>query len=132
MGRLNNRLYYNFKINELGHDFMGYVFDDKKELTYHHIQPKQYAGQTTYENGALLCRETSHNYIHIIEGIDFKVFIELSQILRDEQAQGKITREHLFEIQQVLEYFETKHDHEYTKRGVPIIKEEFVRRRIKL
>lgn len=131
MGKLANRLYNDFNLNELGYDFMGYTFEIKKELSYHHIQPKHYGGQTTYDNGSLLVRSTAHNYIHIIENTDFKLFIELSQELKNEHEAG-ITKEHLIAIRQMLEFFEDKYEHEYTKRGVPIIKEEFVQRRIKL
>ena len=130
MGRLSNKLYYDFKLNETHYDFLGYYFDDKKELSYHHIQPKQYGGKTTYENGALLGRKTSHDYIHLIEDMDFKLFLELSQILKDEHAAKSITREHLIEIRRLLEFFETKYDRQYTKRGNLIIKEDFIRRRI--
>ena len=129
MGKLASRIYDDFKIEKLGYDFMGYVFENKKELSYHHIQPRHYDGKTTYENGALLCRATSHNYIHTIENVDFKVFVELSQILKDEHSQGRITEYHLRAINEILEFFEAKYEHEYTSRGIPIIKEEFVRTR---
>lgn len=131
MGSLANRLFYDFGLHKLGYDFMGYTFDDKKEISYHHIQPRHYKGKTTYENGSLLVRNTSHNYIHVIEENDFKLFIELSQELIAEHKDG-ITKEHLIAIRQMLEYFERKFQDNYTKRGVPIIKDEFVRRRIEL
>lgn len=132
MGKLANRLYYDFELDKLEYDFMGYTFKDKKELSYHHIQPKQYKGKTTYENGAMLNRHTSHNYIHTIENIDFKLFIEISQILKDEHECKKITKEHLYDIRKILEFFEAKYEYQYTSKGLPVIKEEFVRRRIDL
>lgn len=129
MGKLTNRIYYDYKLNQTGYDFMGYTFEDKKELSYHHIQPRHYGGKTTYENGALLVRGTSHNYIHTIETVDFKLFIELANELRLEHIDG-ITREHLLTIRQMLEFFEDKYRSQYTKHGIPIVKEEFVRRRV--
>ena len=131
MGKLQNRIFYDFDLHKLGHDFMGYEFYDKKELTYHHIQPKSFGGKTTYENGALLIRP-SHNYIHTIETTDFKIFLEITQVLRDEHQAKQITREHLQEIYKLLEFFEHKYEYQYTKKGVPIIKEDFIRRRVKL
>lgn len=131
MGKLANRIYDDFNLEQCGYDFMGYEFNSKKELSYHHIQPKHYGGQTTYDNGSLLNRATSHNYIHIIETTDFKIFLEISQELRREHADG-VTKEHLQTIRELLEFFETKYEYEYTKRGVPIIKDDFIRRRIKL
>lgn len=131
MKNTTNRLFYDFELHKLGYDFMGYKFDDKKELSYHHIQPKSYNGKTTYENGSLLVRNTSHNYIHLIEENEFKLFIELSQELIAEHKDG-ITKEHLLAIRQMLEYFEGKYKDMYTKRGGLIVKEEYVRRRIEL
>lgn len=132
MGKLTERLFYDFDLHKLGYDFMGYMFDSKKELSYHHIQPRHYGGKTTYDNGAILNRCTSHNYIHTIEEMDFQLFIELSQILKDEHRAKKITPEHLKEINMLLTYFEQKFDQQYTKRGNLIIKEEYTRRRVKL
>lgn len=131
MGSLANRLFYDFELHKLGYDFMGYYFDDKKEISYHHIQPRHYKGKTTYENGSLLVRETSHNYIHTIEEYEFNLFIELSQELIAEHKDG-ITKEHLLAIRQMLEFFEQRYKDMYTKRGVPIVKEEYTRRRIEL
>ena len=130
MGRLADKLFYDFDLHKLGYDFMGFYFDDKKELSYHHILPRHYKGKTTYENGAILNRQTSHNYIHTIEEMDFQLFIELSQILKDEHQVKKITPEHLKEINMLLTYFEQKYAGQYTKRGNLIIKEEYVRRRV--
>lgn len=132
MGNLTNRLFYDFEIDKKMYDFMGYTYENKKELSYHHIQPKQYKGKTTYENGAILNRNTSHNYIHIIEATDFKLFIEISEILIDEHKCKKITKEHLREIRKILEFFEQKYEYQYTSKGLPIIKEDFVRRRVNL
>lgn len=131
MTKLKTKLYDNFKLQQLGVDFMGYEFEAKKELTYHHIQPKNLGGQTTYGNGALLIR-ASHNYIHTIEAFDFKLFLELSQELKKEHAQGEITRDRLITIAQILKFFEDKYSDSFTRGGTPLIKEEFTRRRINL
>lgn len=130
MTKLKNKLYQKFNLEQLGVDFMGYEFDSIKDFTYHHIQPKNYGGKTTFDNGALLIKD-SHSYIHTIESYDFKLFIELSQELKNEHIDG-ITKEHLIAIRQMLEFFENKFEYQYTKKGLPIIKEGFVRRRIDL
>lgn len=132
MGKLSNRLYYDYKLDKNNYDFMGYLFDDKKELSYHHIQPRHYSGKTTYENGSLLVRNTSHNYIHTIESIDFKIFLELSQELKEIHNDKQITKERLIAIRQMLEFFESKYKGKCSKKGLPIIKEEFTRRRVEL
>jgi hypothetical protein len=87
-------------------------------------------GKTTYQNGALLIRP-SHNYIHLIENTDFKLFIEIShELIREHQA-GEITKERIITIQQILEFFEAKYSDAYTRSGTPLIQEEYVRRRKK-
>jgi hypothetical protein len=128
MSKLKNKLFEGFNLAELGVDFMGYEFDTRRELTYHHIQPKNCGGKTTYGNGALLIKP-SHNYIHIIEAYDYKLFIELSRELIAHHVNGEITPERLAVINQILEYFESKYGGQYTKRGGLIIKEEYTRRR---
>lgn len=130
MGSIANKLFNDFELYKLGYDFMGYCFDDRKELSYHHIKTKQQRGKTTYENGALLNRNTSHNYIHTIEEYEFDLFMELSEILKDEHKCKAITKEHLVEIRTILEYFERKYNNQYTKRGNLIIREDYIRRRV--
>ena len=132
MGSIANKLFNDFELYKLGYDFMGYYFDDRKELSYHHIKTKQQRGKTTYENGALLNRNTSHNYIHTIEEYEFDLFVELSNILKDEHACGSITKQHLQEIRTILEFFEHKYNNQCTKRGNLIIHEDYIRRRVSL
>jgi len=128
MSKLKSKLYDGFKLDERGVDFMGYEFQSRRELTYHHIQPKNCGGKTTYSNGSLLIKP-SHCYIHIIESYDYKLFLQLSRELIAEHVDGEITKERLARIRELLEYFEEKFEGQYTKRGGLIIKEEFVRRR---
>ena len=130
MTKLKIKIYEKYDMESLGYDFMGYLFKDIRELTYHHIQPKNLGGKTSFENGALLIRP-SHNYIHVIEDTDFKLFIELSQELKNEHKNG-ITKENLLAIRQILEFFESKYKDSYARNGSLLIKEDFVRRRIDL
>lgn len=128
MTKLKMKLIQEFKIDELGVDFMGYEFATHKELTYHHIQPKNCGGKTTFANGSLLIRP-SHNYIHTIEAFDYKLFLQLSRELLAEHQDGTITPYRLARINELLEYFENKYRHNITAKGTPLIKEEFTRRR---
>lgn len=129
MSKLKDRLYYDFGLDKLGYDFMGYEFESKKDLSYHHIQPKNFEGQTTYENGSLLCRATSHNYIHLIEEFDYKSFLMISKLILDEKRLGYIDTEILKEMNDILCCFEKKYEFCYTKSGKLIVREEFIRRR---
>ena len=128
MSKLKNKLFDGFKMGEAGVDFMGYEFQSRRDLTYHHIQPKNCGGKTTYANGSLLIK-ASHNYIHIIEAYDYKLFLQLSRELIATHVDGEITAERIATINQMLEFFESKYSDQYTKRGGLIIKEEFTRRR---
>lgn len=128
MSKLKNKLFEGFQLEALGVDFLGYPFTNKKELTYHHIQPKNCGGKTTYTNGALLTKE-SHSYIHIIEAYDYELFIQVSRELIGIHIDGKIIPERLERIHELLAFFECKFQGQYTKRGGLIIKEEYTRRR---
>lgn len=128
MTKLKDKIFNNFNMAERSVDFMGYSFTTKRELTFHHIQPKNYGGKTTYANGSLLIRP-SHNYIHIIEAYDYKLFLQLSRELLDEHQDGAITPERIARINELLEYFEDKYRNSVTARGTLLIQEEFIRRR---
>ena len=81
MSRLRERLYKEYNLEELGYDFMGYEFNSKKELSTHHIIPRRSGGQTKKDNLCILSRDTSHNYLHLIEDYDYKVFLQISKYL---------------------------------------------------
>ena len=37
MSKLREKLYKEYRLEELGYDFLGYYFNSKKELSTHHI-----------------------------------------------------------------------------------------------
>lgn len=122
-----------YKIKKIGFDFMGYTFERNKELSYHHlIIPKREGGKVTRENGAILVQETSHNYLHKIELIDWEIFDLLTLEMVDENLKGKLDIVNLKKIRDLLEYFEKEHCGDTNRKGMPIIKEEYIKRRIKL
>lgn len=130
MSKLRERIYKDFKIEELGYDFMGYTFESKKELSTHHILPRHSGGQTKKNNLCALNRFTSHNYIHLIEDTDYKVFLELSKYLLEEVSKGKISREQLLRIEDALQFFEYKYRNEEDRHGEMLIKPEYKTKRI--
>ena len=120
-----------FQLKQLGYDMMGYTFNKKGDLSYHHlIIPKRNGGKETFNNGAILRQKTSHDYLHIIEHIDPEIFFEITSELIDENIKRRIEYENLCAIRDMLLYFEKEHDHDKTKKGQYIIKREFVRERI--
>ena len=130
MSRLREKLYKEYKLEELGYDFLGYEFDSKKELSTHHILPRHSGGKTKKDNLCVLNRFTSHNYIHLIEDTDYKVFLELSKYLLEEVKKGEISKEQLLRIEDTLQFFEYKFRDEEDRYGEKLIKPEYKEKRI--
>lgn len=130
MSKLRERIYKDFKMEQLGYDFMGYTFESKRELSTHHILPRHSGGQTKKNNLCALNRFTSHNYIHLIEDTDYKVFLELSKYLLEEVSKGEISREQLLKIADALQFFEFKYRDEEDRNGERLIRPEYKEKRI--
>lgn len=131
MSRLRDRIYKDYRLNELKYDFLGYLFDDKRDLSLHHIVPKHSGGTTKKDNLCLLCRDTSHNYIHLIEDYDYNIFIKISDLLFRELRCGYIDVDSLKRIEELLLLFEYKYKDEQSRNGNPIIKTEYKTKRLK-
>lgn len=128
-----------YKIDKLGYDFMGYTFDKKDSLSFHHlIVPKKDCKKKGMGrgleiwNGAVLNRDTSHDYLHIIEKIDRELFFAITSIMIRENINQEIDIDSLKEIREVLLYFEKEHINDTSKRGQKIIKPSYITDRIKL
>ena len=130
MSRLRERLYKDYNLETLGYDFMGYEFSTKKELSTHHVLPKHSGGKTKKDNLCILNRYTSHNYIHLIEDTDYKVFLEISKYLLEEIKKGEISPDQLLRINDALEFFEFKFRDEEDRYGERLIKPEYKSKRI--
>lgn len=122
-----------YQLNKLGFDFIGYKFNRSEQLSYHHnVIAKRNGGFETIRNGAILVRDTSHDYIHVIERIDPEIFYLITSEMLDENLKGKIDIENLQKIRDLLLYFENDHTHERNKKGKLLIKKEYLTNRIKL
>lgn len=130
MSRLRERLCNDYRVEELGYDFLGYTFNSRKDLSTHHIIPRHLGGQTKKNNLCILSRDTAHNYIHLIEDYDFKIFMEITQCLLEEVKNGKIGIEELKRIEELLLLFEDKFRDEQTKKGELLIRPEYKEKRI--
>lgn len=106
-------------------DWMNYRIVRKSELTYHHIQKRCDGGKETIWNGALLL-PLSHNYLHIIESRELKIYIAINEIFRFVNNQRK---EPTIEQREIIEYllkdFESKHELDRTSKNKILIKEEY-------
>lgn len=130
MSRLRERLYKEYELEKNNYDFMGYTFKDKRELSTHHIKPRFLGGETKHNNLCILNRNTSHNYIHLIQDYDYKVFLQISKCLIQQVQLGKIDINELNKIDELLSFFEEKFKDEETKNGNLLIKPEYKTKRI--
>jgi hypothetical protein len=117
-------------------DFMGYDIKRKQMLSFHHlIVPHRHCKQQglgegyVMWNGAILVQDTSHEYLHIIEHIDFDVFCVLTSEMIDMNVKGYLDIQNLRQIKDVLLYFEREHDHDRNKKGRLLIKREYTQNR---
>lgn len=121
-----------YALMKLKYDFLGYPFSRSNQLSYHHlIIPRRNGGPMTYENGAILRQDTSHDYLHTIERIDYDMFLALTSEMIDENIKGYIDWNNLKAIDDILNQFEKQYCHLRTKKGKLIIKEEYTRRLLK-
>lgn len=120
-----------FKIKELGYDFMGYHLNKSDMLTYHHlIIPRRNGGRITRANGAIIQR-VPHDFLHIIENRDMDIFCYITSELIDQNIKGYLDMENIRHIHEALCQFEREHSGDRTKKGKLLIKEEYTRRILK-
>ena len=129
-----------YKLLELKYDFMGYEFDKEKELSFHHlIVPKRICvaqripedGYLEWNGAILKQKNSSHQFLHVIEQYDRDRFNAITLLLIDENLKGYIDTENLYKIDDILCGFEREYSGARTKNGSPLIKEEYTRRRIR-
>lgn len=119
-----------FKIKELGFDMMGYSLERGDIYTFHHlIIPNRKGGPFSRNNGAILCGRSSHPYLHTIEAKDYDMFAYITSEMIDENIKGYLDPKNIKNIHEVLTLFEREHSGDRTKKGHPLIKECYTRRK---
>lgn len=122
---------YNMK--KLKYDFMGYTFDRTNQLSAHHlIIPARNGGKLTRDNTCILRQDTSHDYLHRIENYDYDRFLAITSELIDMNILGYLSKDNLIAIRDILLSFEREYLGKTTRKGIEIIKPEYVEKRIKL
>jgi hypothetical protein len=134
MKQVTKEMIKEYKIKQF--DFMGYDIKRKESLSFHHLIiprrncPKQGLGEGYYKwNGAILVQNTSHDYLHLIEHIDYDMFCAITSEMIDMNLKGKLDLQNLRYIRDVLLSFEREHDHDRGKKGHLLIKREYVNNR---
>ena len=136
MREIREKMIKNFKIMELGFDFMGYSVDKKSSLSFHHLiiphreSHKYKIGEGyLYWNGAILRQNTSHDYLHLIETIDYDMFMAITSEMIDENIKGYLDISNLKRIHDCLYLFEREHCSDRNKKGKLLIKDDYLKRR---
>lgn len=105
---------------------MGYKLESHP--SYHHLVKKANGGKKTINNGAIL-NEVAHHYLHLIESYDLELYDYINSILKKENEQGYLSRNHLKTIDKLLYSFEKEHCGTYNANGKLLIKEEYTQRK---
>ncbi len=115
-----------FHLKDLGYDFMGYSLQKDDIFTFHHliVQAKR-GGAASMDNGAILCGKTSHPYIHLVEKIDRKTFMEITKEILEMKRKMSLDIINLKNINELLCMFEEKYSDEENDVGALIIKPEY-------
>ena len=110
MDRVVNLMVNKYKLKEFGLDFMGYRIKNSKDLTYHHLViPRKNGGKESVENGAILVRK-SHQYLHMIERREHNLFLDIRELLIEENKKGLLDLVILRDINNLLYEFENNND----------------------
>lgn len=114
-------------------DWMGYEKGKRDIFTFHHLKvAKRFGGPIEIWNGAILCGQTAHPYLHTVEIHDRDRFLYLTKILIEVNEQRHMpTREQLLKIDEALNIFEQEHSSDTNKDGYYIIKDTYTRRLVK-
>ncbi|MCI8498101.1 MAG: hypothetical protein HFG33_01695 [Bacilli bacterium] len=122
-----------FGIREYGFDMMGYLIDDIKEISYHHLLvSSKDGGSASFNNGALLNRFTAHDYLHVIERFEPRMFLAITEEMAKENEARQIRIDCLIRIRDILLEFEELHRDTRIKNGRKLIKDPYIIRRVPL
>lgn len=127
MKSITNLMINEYRLKDI--DFMGYRFNIDSASFHHLIIPRRCGGLETVENGAILNRNTSHPYLHIIEGRDYEKFRDITEEMIEENELGRLDTKNLRRIDEILRSFEREHSSDRTAKGKYLIKEEYIRGR---
>jgi len=133
MREVTRNMIKKYELNKLKYDFMGYLFNDIRELSFHHliIPKKECRGIRNNgfieTNGAIL-QNSGHEYLHRIGNYDKDRFDAISFEMIDENLKGHLDMENLKIIDDILRSFEREYLGKTTKNGNEIIKEEYLNR----
>ena len=114
-----------FKIKELGYDFMGYSLQQDDIFTFHHlIIPNKLGGTSTIDNGAVLFRR-SHTYLHLIESIDYLKFCYITSEMINMNIKRCLDLNSIKLIDEILCEFEYENKEKKNMKDEFLVKDEY-------
>lgn len=132
MKQVTKMLINDFKIKQLKYDFLGYSLQKGDSYNFHHlIYSHEYCRKNNlgdgywYNNGVILCGNSSHPYLHLIERENRYIFEEITQEMVEMKNKGYIDKNNLIAIDQMLRYFENDNKNKKNKKGQLIIKPQY-------
>lgn len=129
MKKVTKLMINEFKIKELGYDFMSYSLKKGDIYTFHHlIIPNRKNGPYARWNGAILCGKSSHPYLHTIEVYDYDRFTDITSEMIDMNIKGYLDINNLRYINDILCSFEREYANKRTRKGKILIREEYTKR----
>ena len=128
--QVTNLLIRDFNIMQLGYDFMGYRVNSRQDLSFHHMiishdESKRIGlekGGYLYWNGAILCRDTAHSYLHLVETFDRFKFEVITCNMIIMNNKGYLDKNCLIDIDKCLTAFEEEHLDDINSKGDQLIK----------
>lgn len=128
MKEVTKLLVNDFKIKELGHDFMGYSLQKGDSISFHHLLiPNRNGGPYEYWNGVILFT-SPHQYLHVIESFDYHKFLLITSEMQDMKVKGYLDNANLQNIGEILSEFEYKNMGKRTRKGKVLIKDSYLHR----
>ena len=125
MKNVTNLMFNEFKLAELGMDFMGFNLNKKDIITFHHlIIPNRNSGPVARWNGAIIQR-IPHDYLHLIERVDYEKFCHLTSEMIDMNHKGFLDPYNIANIHAILDEFEAQFGNEKNSKGKLLIKREY-------
>ena len=109
-------------------DWLNFKITRENPITYHHIDKREFGGKKTIDNGALLTR-TSHQYLHLIESKEDKLYYAINQLLKLINKQKTPPSQEQRQIMDfLLDEFYKEHYNDTNAKGKPLIKDKYLKR----
>ena len=109
-------------------DWLNYRVTRQNPVTFHHIVKRENGGKFDLDNGALLTM-TGHQYLHIIECKEIKIYYMLNKMFEIINKQRhNPTQEQREIIEYLLNEFYQLHKNDKNSKGKTLIKYDYTQR----